>query len=96
MEPFTRHRGIVAPLGRINIDTDQVIPKQFLKPIERTGYGHFLFYWRLTADGRPEPGFVLNQPEYRAASILLARRNFRCGSSRSTPRGRCRTTDSGS
>jgi len=83
MEAFRSHRGIVAPLNRINVDTDQVIPKQFLKRIERTGYGEFLFHdWRFKPDGQPDPNFVLNRPEYQCASILLARRNFGCGSSR--------------
>jgi 3-isopropylmalate/(R)-2-methylmalate dehydratase small subunit len=84
VEPFVRHTGIVAPLDRANVDTDQIIPKQFLKRIERTGFGPFLFYdWRFEADGRtPRPDFVLNQPRYERASILLARANFGCGSSR--------------
>lgn len=83
MEPFTKHRGIVAALDRVNVDTDQIIPKQFLKRIERTGYGQFLFFdWRLREDGSPNPEFELNQPRYRGAAILLARANFGCGSSR--------------
>ncbi|HZU22357.1 MAG TPA: 3-isopropylmalate dehydratase small subunit [Terriglobales bacterium] len=74
---------MAVPLDRANIDTDQIIPKQFLKRIERTGYGEFLFYdWRFDSDGTPLPEFVLNQPQYRAASILIAGRNFGCGSSR--------------
>jgi 3-isopropylmalate/(R)-2-methylmalate dehydratase small subunit len=77
MEPFTIHRGLVAPLVRDDVDTDQIIPKQFLKRIERTGFGEFLFY-----DWRQEPGFVLESPRYRAATILVAGRNFGCGSSR--------------
>ncbi len=83
MQPFRTHTGIVAPLDRANVDTDQIIPKQFLKRIERTGFGEFLFYdWRCQADGRPDPGFVLNQAAYRGASLLVAGRNFGCGSSR--------------
>ncbi|MBX6377872.1 MAG: 3-isopropylmalate dehydratase small subunit [Clostridia bacterium] len=83
MQPFIRHTGIVAPIDRVNVDTDQIIPKQFLKRIERTGFGQFLFYdWRFRADGTPDPNFVLNQPRYQGASILLARSNFGCGSSR--------------
>ncbi len=82
-EPFTRHTGLVAPLDRINVDTDQIIPKQFLKRIERTGFGQFLFYdWRFTGDGSPDPGFVLNEDRYRGATILVAGDNFGCGSSR--------------
>ena len=83
MQPFTTHTGIVAPLDRANVDTDQIIPKQFLKRIERTGFGQFLFFdWRSLPDGTPNPDFELNRPEYAGASILLARRNFGCGSSR--------------
>lgn len=84
MNPFTTHTGIVATLDRANVDTDQIIPKQFLKRIERTGYGPFLFYdWRFFDDGTtPNPEFELNQPRFAGASILLARRNFGCGSSR--------------
>jgi 3-isopropylmalate/(R)-2-methylmalate dehydratase small subunit len=83
MEPFTRHTGTVAPLDRVNVDTDQIIPKQFLKSILRTGYGQNCFNdWRYRADGSPNPDFVLNQPEYQGASVLLARANFGCGSSR--------------
>jgi 3-isopropylmalate/(R)-2-methylmalate dehydratase small subunit len=83
MQPFTTHSGIVAPLDRANVDTDQIIPKQFLKRIERTGFGQFLFFdWRFRADGSPDPAFELNRPECAGASILLARRNFGCGSSR--------------
>lgn len=83
MQPFRTHTGIVAPLDRANIDTDQIIPKQFLKRIERTGYGEFLFYdWRFDPDGSPAAEFVLNQPQYRGASILVAGKNFGCGSSR--------------
>ena len=83
MIPFQVHTGAVAPLDRSNIDTDQIIPKQFLKRIERTGFGEFLFYdWRFQPDGQPEPAFVLNDPRYRGATILVAGRNFGCGSSR--------------
>ena len=83
MKPFTKHTGIVAPLDQANVDTDQIIPKQFLKRIERTGFGEFLFYdWRYMADGQPNPSFVLNQPRYNGASILVAGKNFGCGSSR--------------
>ena len=83
MEPFVRHTGLVAPLDRINVDTDQIIPKQFLKRIERTGFGQYLFYdWRYRPDGSPNPDFVLNQPRYAGATILLVRANFGCGSSR--------------
>src|SRR5437016_577391 len=83
MRPIRAHKGKVAPLERANVDTDQIIPKQFLKRIERTGFGEFLFNdWRRTADGTPDPKFVLNQPRYRSASILLAGKNFGCGSSR--------------
>jgi len=83
MKPFTVHRGRVAPLNRVNVDTDQIIPKQFLKRIEKTGFGQFLFYdWRFGADGKKNPDFVLDEPRYEGASILVAGRNFGCGSSR--------------
>ncbi|MBC7352758.1 MAG: 3-isopropylmalate dehydratase small subunit [Thermogutta sp.] len=83
MQPFVRHTGLVVPLDRSDVDTDQIIPKQFLKRIERTGFGQFLFYdWRYLEDGKPNPDFILNRPEYQGATILLARRNFGCGSSR--------------
>ncbi len=83
MEPFRQHTGIVAPLDRADIDTDQIIPKQFLKRIERSGYGQFLFNdWRFFEDGSMRPEFALNRPEYAGASILVTRRNFGCGSSR--------------
>src|SRR5271165_568915 len=83
MQPFRTHAGRVAPLYRANIDTDQIIPKQFLKRIERTGFGEFLFNdWRRSAEGLPDASFVLNQPQYSGASILVAGKNFGCGSSR--------------
>lgn len=83
MEPFRTHRGLVATLDRANVDTDQIIPKQFLKRIERTGFGPFLFYdWRYLEDGSDNPQFELNRPQLRGASILVARRNFGSGSSR--------------
>ncbi|HEV3038849.1 MAG TPA: 3-isopropylmalate dehydratase small subunit [Candidatus Angelobacter sp.] len=83
MQPFKTHTGIVAPLQRENVDTDQIIPKQFLKRTERTGYGDFLFFdWRYDGNGRPNAQFSLNQPAYRRATILLAGKNFGCGSSR--------------
>jgi 3-isopropylmalate/(R)-2-methylmalate dehydratase small subunit len=83
MEPFRVHSGIAAPLERANVDTDQIIPKQFLKRVERTGFGQFLFFdWRFLPDGSPNPEFVLNQPGYAGASILIAGKNFGCGSSR--------------
>jgi 3-isopropylmalate/(R)-2-methylmalate dehydratase small subunit len=83
MEPFRTLISIAAPLDRTNVDTDQIIPKQFLKRIERTGYGEFLFFdWRRTAAGEPDPNFVLNDPRYKGAQILIAGKNFACGSSR--------------
>ena len=83
MRPFREHTGIVAPLDRSSVDTDQIIPKQFLKRIERTGYGEFLFFdWRYTGDSKPQTDFVLNQPQYAGASILVVGNNFGCGSSR--------------
>ncbi len=83
MEPFRVLTGVVAPLDRANVDTDQLMPKQFLKRIERTGYEPYLFFdWRYRPDGSPNPDFVLNQPGYRDASILVSGRNFGCGSSR--------------
>jgi 3-isopropylmalate/(R)-2-methylmalate dehydratase small subunit len=83
MQPFTTHTGLVAPLDRVNVDTDQIIPKQFLKTIKRTGLREGLFYdWRKRKDGSPDPDFFLNQPRYKHASILLTRDNFGCGSSR--------------
>ena len=83
MKAFRQHTGLVAPLDRANIDTDQIIPKQFLKRIERTGFGEFLFYdWRYLPDGQIDPSFVLNEPRYKGASILVTDKNFGCGSSR--------------
>jgi 3-isopropylmalate/(R)-2-methylmalate dehydratase small subunit len=83
MEPLRIFTGLVAPLDRANVDTDQIIPKQFLKRIERTGYGGFLFYdWRRLPDGAPDPRFILNQPRFHKARILVAGPNFGCGSSR--------------
>ncbi|HET6602204.1 MAG TPA: 3-isopropylmalate dehydratase small subunit [Gaiella sp.] len=83
MKPLREVTGRVAVLDRPDVDTDQIIPKQFLKRIERTGYGQFLFFdWRLDEDGAERPGFELNRQEFRGASILLAGRNFGCGSSR--------------
>lgn len=84
MEKFVTLHGLVAPLDRMNVDTDQIIPKQFLKRIERTGYEDALFYdWRFLADGKtPNPDFEMNAPRYQGASILLTRDNFGCGSSR--------------
>jgi 3-isopropylmalate/(R)-2-methylmalate dehydratase small subunit len=83
MKPFTVHTGKVAPLYQANIDTDQIIPKQFLKRIEKTGFGEFLFNdWRRAVSGDADSSFVLNQPQYAGASILVAGKNFGCGSSR--------------
>jgi 3-isopropylmalate/(R)-2-methylmalate dehydratase small subunit len=83
MEAFTQHTGVAAPLDRADVDTDQIIPKQFLKRVERTGYGQYLLWdWRMTPDGRERPEFVLNQKPFAGASILVTRENFGCGSSR--------------
>jgi 3-isopropylmalate/(R)-2-methylmalate dehydratase small subunit len=83
MQPFRIHKGSVAPLYRANVDTDQIIPKQFLKRIERTGFGEFLFFdWRRGRNGKPDPSFPLNDPRYTGASVLVAGKNFGCGSSR--------------
>lgn len=83
MIPFRTHTGLVAPLERANVDTDQIIPKQFLKRVERTGFGEFLFYdWRHLPNGELSASFPLNEPRYRAASILVTGKNFGCGSSR--------------
>lgn len=83
MQSFTKHTGLVATMDRANVDTDQIIPKQFLKRIERTGFGQYLFWdWRFLDNGQPNPDFELNRPENDGASVLVARRNFGCGSSR--------------
>ncbi|MCU6795692.1 3-isopropylmalate dehydratase small subunit [Paenibacillus sp. WQ 127069] len=83
MEPFIKHTGLVGPVDRVNVDTDAIIPKQFLKRIERTGFGQFLFFeWRFTPKGEVIPEFSLNQPRYQGASVLISRANFGCGSSR--------------
>lgn len=83
MEPFQTFEGLVCPMDRPNVDTDQIIPKQFLKRVERQGFGKFLFYnWRFDKEGRKNPDFILNQPKYADTSILVARDNFGCGSSR--------------
>ncbi|MGP8253560.1 MAG: 3-isopropylmalate dehydratase small subunit [Terracidiphilus sp.] len=83
MEPFKTLTSLAAPLDRTNVDTDQIIPKQFLKRIERTGYGDFLFFdWRQTPDSTPVADFVINDPRYKGAQILVAGKNFGCGSSR--------------
>ncbi len=83
MQPFTTLTGLVAPLDRVNVDTDQIIPKQYLKTIHRTGLKEGLFYdWRHKKDGTPDPELFLNQPRYKEATILLTRDNFGCGSSR--------------
>jgi len=87
MEPFKTITSLAAPLDRVNVDTDQIIPKQFLKRIERSGYGEFLFFdWRRQQEGphagEPDPSFVLNDPKYKGAKILIAGKNFGCGSSR--------------
>src|SRR5580698_5815636 len=83
MEPFIKHTGLVAPLDRVNVDTDQMVPKQFLKFQTREGYGRVLFYdWRYLPGEKPNPDFVLNYPRYKGASVILAQANFGCGSSR--------------
>ncbi len=84
MQPFTTHLGLVQPIDRVNIDTDQMVPKQFLKALTRQGFGRILFYdWRYLQPGeRPNPEFVLNFPRYKGATVLLTRANFGCGSSR--------------
>lgn len=83
MDSFQKHRGIIAPLDKANVDTDQIIPKQFLKSIKRTGFGESLFFdWRYLDNGKPNPEFSLNQGTFKDATILVARNNFGCGSSR--------------
>lgn len=83
MEAIKKHTGLVFPLNRDNVDTDQIIPKQFLKRIERTGFGQFLFYnWRFDDDGNERSDFSMNNPKYKGASVLIAGDNFGCGSSR--------------
>ncbi|MGN7455715.1 3-isopropylmalate dehydratase small subunit [Paenibacillus pasadenensis] len=83
MEPFVKHTGIVAPVDRVNVDTDAIIPKQFLKRIERSGFGQFLFFeWRFDEEGNVNPNFEPNKPRYQGASVLISRANFGCGSSR--------------
>jgi 3-isopropylmalate/(R)-2-methylmalate dehydratase small subunit len=83
MQPFKRHTGKCVPLPIPNVDTDQIIPKQFLKRVEKQGYGEYLFFdWRFGNDGKPKGDFVLNEPRYAGASILIAQKNFGCGSSR--------------
>ena len=83
MNKFVKHSGVVVTMDRANVDTDQIIPKQFLKRIERTGFGEFLFFdWRYLEDGSPNPAFELNQPKVQGASILVTRQNFGSGSSR--------------
>src|ERR1700683_4435437 len=81
MQPFTKHTGMLMPLDRVNVDTDQMVPKQFLKALTREGFGRILFYdWRYFNPGeRPNPDFVMNFPRYKGASVLLARANFGCG-----------------
>ena len=83
MQAFTKHTGIVAPVDRVNVDTDAIIPKQFLKRIERTGFGQFLFFeWRWDEQGNVNEDFEMNKPRYQGASVLISRANFGCGSSR--------------
>jgi 3-isopropylmalate/(R)-2-methylmalate dehydratase small subunit len=83
MKPFITHSGLVMPMDRVNVDTDQMVPKQFLKALTREGFGRILFYdWRYLPGEKPNPEFVLNFPRYKGASVLLARANFGCGSSR--------------
>jgi 3-isopropylmalate/(R)-2-methylmalate dehydratase small subunit len=83
MQPFSKHTGLVLPLDRVNVDTDQMVPKQFLKLQTKQGFGRVLFYdWRYLPGEKPNPDFVLNSPRYKGASVMLARANFGCGSSR--------------
>src|SRR5260370_7634291 len=86
MQPISKHTGLVMPLDRVNVDTDQMVPKQFLKALTRQGFGRNLFYdWRYLPGELPNPEFVLNFPRYKGASVLLARANFACGSPRGHP-----------
>ncbi|MBI2581918.1 3-isopropylmalate dehydratase small subunit [Candidatus Woesearchaeota archaeon] len=83
MESFKKIKSIVTPFDKVNVDTDQIVPKQFLKLIHKTGFGKFLFYnWRFDSNGNPIPNFILNDPKYKASKILITRDNFGCGSSR--------------
>jgi len=83
MKPFRTIRSVVTPLDKVNVDTDQIVPKQFLKLVQKTGFGQYLFYdWRFKPDGLPREDFVLNNPKYHGSKILLTRDNFGCGSSR--------------
>ena len=83
MQPFSKHTGLILPFDRVNVDTDQMVPKQFLKAQTRQGFGRVLFYdWRYLPGEQPNPEFILNLPRYKGASVLLARANFGCGSSR--------------
>jgi 3-isopropylmalate/(R)-2-methylmalate dehydratase small subunit len=83
MEPFKKIKSIITPLDKVNVDTDQIVPKQFLKLIQRTGFGQYLFYdWRYEGEGVPKKDFILNDPAYKNSKILVARDNFGCGSSR--------------
>jgi 3-isopropylmalate/(R)-2-methylmalate dehydratase small subunit len=83
MQPFLTHSGLALPFDRVDVDTDQMVPKQFLKLLTREGYGRILFYdWRYLPGEKPNPDFILNHPRYQGASIMLTRRNFGCGSSR--------------
>ena len=83
MKPFITHSGLVLPFDRVNVDTDQMVPKQFLKALTREGFGRILFYdWRYLSGEKPNPEFIMNLPEYEGASVLLTRANFGCGSSR--------------
>ena len=83
MEPFKTIKSIATPLDKVNVDTDQIVPKQFLKLVQKTGFGQYLFYdWRFTTGGLPKEDFILNNPKYRDSKILLTRENFGCGSSR--------------
>jgi 3-isopropylmalate/(R)-2-methylmalate dehydratase small subunit len=83
MQPFSKHTGLVLPLDRVNVDTDQIVPKQYLKIQDKQGLGRVLFFdWRNLPEGKPNPEFILNRPRYKGASVMLARANFGCGSSR--------------